>query len=52
MEILNHKKILSEYLDIVHVHSQHPKEDENNVLSSLESLEESYITEEILKVRQ
>lgn len=44
------KKTLSEYVDFIHDHSQHPEQDEENVLNSLAQLEDCTVTETELKV--
>jgi hypothetical protein len=49
-DIDQHRKILSEYVDIIHDHSKHPDIDEKKVLRSLEFLDKYNVTESILKV--
>jgi len=46
------KKTLSEYVDIIHDHSQHPLEDEENVMKCLGELDECKVTEEELRKTQ
>lgn len=49
-EIDQHKKVLSEFVDIIHGPSKHPEVDEKNVLKSLEFLDKYHVTEATLKV--
>jgi len=46
------KKTLSEYVDFIHVHNQHPVEDEENVMKCLGELDECKVTEDELKKTQ